>query len=136
METLDIAEVAKKSGTPASTLRFYEEKGLIRSVGRRGTRRLFSQTVLEQLALIALGRSGGFTLDEISQMFAPNGQLRIQRDRLLAKADELDRAARRLNAMRDTLRHAAACPARNHLECPQFTRLLRNARRKGGRVAD
>jgi DNA-binding transcriptional MerR regulator len=33
---MDIAEVAKRSGVPASTLRFYEEKGLIASVGRRG----------------------------------------------------------------------------------------------------
>jgi len=34
MQVLDIVEVAKRSGTPASALRFYEEKGL--SVGRRG----------------------------------------------------------------------------------------------------
>ena len=36
---MDITEVAKRSGVPASTLRFYEEKGLIASVGRRGLRR-------------------------------------------------------------------------------------------------
>jgi len=29
---MDIAEVAKASGLPASTLRFYEEKGLIQSI--------------------------------------------------------------------------------------------------------
>jgi hypothetical protein len=33
---LDITEVARRSGIPASTLRFYEEKGLIASGGRRG----------------------------------------------------------------------------------------------------
>jgi len=33
---MDIAEVAKRSGVPASTLRFYEEKGLISSIGRQG----------------------------------------------------------------------------------------------------
>ena len=32
---LDIAEVARQSGIPASTLRFYDEKGLIASTGRR-----------------------------------------------------------------------------------------------------
>ena len=36
---MDIAEVVRRSGVPASTLRYYEEKGLIRSVGRRGLRR-------------------------------------------------------------------------------------------------
>ncbi len=36
---MDIAEVARRSGVPASTLRFYEEKALISSIGRRGLRR-------------------------------------------------------------------------------------------------
>ena len=36
---MDIAQVAKRSGVPASTLRYYEEKGLIASVGREGLRR-------------------------------------------------------------------------------------------------
>ena len=129
METLDISQVAKRSGVPASTLRYYEEKGLIRSVGRRASRRLFDVGILQQLELIALGQSGGFTLEEISQMFGPGGQLRIQRKLLLAKANELDQTMRRMVAMRDTLRHAAACPAKNHLECPQFMRLLRRTKR-------
>ncbi len=32
-----------------------------------------------------------------------------------------------LSAMRDGLRHAAACPARSHMECPTFRRLIRAA---------
>ena len=55
MKDLDIAQVAGRSGVPASTLRFYEEKGLITSIGRRGLRRLFDPGVLERLTLIALG---------------------------------------------------------------------------------
>ena len=51
---MDIAEVVKRSGLPASTLRFYEEKGLIASTGRRGLRRVFKPDVLERLALIKL----------------------------------------------------------------------------------
>lgn len=39
MSNLDIAEVARRSGVPASALRFYEEKGLIASNGRQGLRR-------------------------------------------------------------------------------------------------
>lgn len=90
-------------------------------------RRLFAPSVVQQLGLIALGRAGGFSLEEIREMFGPDGQLHIKRDRLLAKAEELDKSARRLTAIRDTLRHAAACPARSHMECPQFVRLLRLA---------
>ncbi|QLC24454.1 helix-turn-helix domain-containing protein [Parasphingopyxis algicola] len=124
MKALDIAEVAKRSGVPASTLRYYEERGLIESIGRRGLRRLFEPGVLQRLALIALGRAAGFSLEEIAQMFAPDGRPRIDRDALAAKADELDATIRRLGAMRDGLRHAAACPAPSHMECPNFRRLL------------
>jgi len=124
---IDIAELAQMSGVRASTLRFYEEKGLIASHGRRGLRRLFDPAVLDRLALIALGRAAGFSLDEIGTMFAPDGRPRIDRRKLAAKAEELDRTIRKLNAMRDGLRHAAACPAPSHMECPTFRRLLRVA---------
>ena len=127
MRDLDIAEVAQRSGVPASTLRFYEEKRLIASIGRRGLRRLFDPGVLEQLALIALGRATGFSLDEIALMFAPDGRPRINRQVLTAKAEELDRTIRKLSAIRDGLRHAAACRAPSHMECPSFRRFLRAA---------
>jgi DNA-binding transcriptional MerR regulator len=124
---MDITEVAQRSGVPASTLRFYEEKRLIASVGRRGLRRVFTADVVERLALIALGRAAGFSLDEIAVMFPPGQRPRLDRKMLAAKAAELDRTIRRLTAMRDGLRHAAACPAASHLECPTFRRLLRAA---------
>ncbi len=124
MRDLDIAEVAKRSGVPASALRYYEERGLIVSVGRRGLRRLFDAAVLERLALIALGRAAGLSLDEIARMFAPNGRPQINRQLLADKAEELDASIRKLTAMRDGLRHAAACPAPSHMECPKFRRLL------------
>ena len=127
MKTLDISEVAHRCGVPASTLRFYEEKGLITSIGRRGLRRLFEPIVMERLALIALGRAAGFSLDQIALMFAPDGRPRIDRQMLSNKADELDRTIRQLSAMRDGLRHAAVCPKPRHIECPTFQRILRAA---------
>jgi DNA-binding transcriptional MerR regulator len=121
---VDIAEVARKSGIPASTLRFYEAKGLISSIGRRGLRRLFDPGVLERLALIAVGRSAGFSLDEIALMVTPQGRPRIDRRMLAAKAEELDQTIHKLITMRDGLRHAANCPAPSHLECPKFRSIL------------
>jgi DNA-binding transcriptional MerR regulator len=121
---MDINEVARASGVPASTLRYYEEKGLIASVGRRGLRRTFEPRVVERLALIALGRAAGFSLEEIARIFAPDGRPRIDRRMLAGKADELDRTIRQLTAMRDGLRHAAACAAPSHLDCPTFRRLM------------
>ena len=132
--------MAQRSGVPASTLRFYEEKGLIASTGRQGLRRRFDAGVLERLALIALGSAAGFSLDEIARMFAPDGRPSIDRQLLAAKAQELDGTIRKLSAMRDGLRHAAVCPAPSHMECPTFRRLLQaaatratGARKKSGR---
>jgi DNA-binding transcriptional MerR regulator len=125
--TIDIAEVARRTGVPASTLRYYDEKGLIRAIGRRGLRRLFDAGVLDRLALIALGRSAGFSLGEIGRMFAPDGRVRINRSALAARAGALDATIRRLGALRDGLRHASACPASSHMECPTFRRLMRIA---------
>lgn len=127
MPELDIGEVARRSGLPASTLRFYEQKRLIAPVGRHGLRRLFDAAVLERLALIALARAAGFPLDEIALMLAPDGQPRIDRQRLIARAEELDETIRQLRVMRDGLRHAAACRAPSHMECPTFRRILRAA---------
>ena len=127
MRDLDIGEVAQRAGVPASTLRYYEEKGLIASTGRRGLRRLFDNGVVDRLALIALGRAAGFSLDEIARMFASDGEPRIDRQMLAAKADELDKKIRELTAMREGLRHAVACKAPSHMECPTFRRLLNAA---------
>jgi DNA-binding transcriptional MerR regulator len=124
---MDISEVARKTGVPASTLRFYEQKGLIASVGRQGLRRVFPPGVVDQLALIALGQAAGFSLDEIRSMFSADGQPRIDRRMLAAKADEIDRLVRRMRAVGKGLRHAASCPAADHSQCPSFKRLMKAA---------
>lgn len=146
MSVLDISEVARRSGVPASTLRYYEERGLIASIGRRGLRRLFGPAILDRLALISLGRAAGFSLDEIAAMFTAEHAPQFDRTALSAKADEIDRTIARLAAMRDGLRHAAACRAPSHMECPTFRRILKAAAsgafapptpalRRGGRSA-
>lgn len=124
---MDIAEVARRTGVPASTLRYYEKKGLIASVGRQGIRRRFTPAVLDQLALIALGQTAGLSLDEIGSMLSPNGKPSIDRPLLAAKADEIDRTIKQLQAVSLGLRHAAACGAPSHAECPTFQRLLKAA---------
>jgi DNA-binding transcriptional MerR regulator len=131
VKNLDIAEVARRTGLPASTLRFYEERGLIHSIGRLGLRRLFDHRVLERLALISLGRAAGFSLEEMTGMFAPDGRPRIDKRVLAAKAEQLDQTIRKLSAIRQGLLHAAACRAASHMECPTFKRILRVAAKNG-----
>ena len=117
---MDISQGAKQSGVPASTLRFYEKKCLICSVGRQGIRRVFSKDILERMSLIALRRVAGFSLDEISGILGSGKTLDVDRDLLLNKASELDETIQKLSAMRDGLQLAATYTAPSHLECPRF----------------
>lgn len=129
MRMMDIGEVAQRAGVRPSTLRYYEEIGLIRSFGRRGLRRQFESDVLLKLSLIALGQTAGFSLTEISAMFGRDGHLHVPRDELRAKANDLQRQMAKLRVLRDTLRHVADCRAPNHLECPSFRKLMKAATR-------
>lgn len=130
MSDIDIAELARRSGVRASALRFYEEKGLIAPVGRRGMKRLFDPGVVERLSLIALGRASGFSLDEIAAMLAGPGRPEIDKAQLRTRADEIGRRIEALSRMRKGLLHAAACTAPGGLmECPKFRRIVRFAGR-------
>ncbi|MEM8785313.1 MAG: helix-turn-helix domain-containing protein [Pseudomonadota bacterium] len=124
---IDISDLAKRSGVPASTLRYYEERGLIQSVGRRGLRRTFDEHVLERLSLIALGRAAGFSLEEIGGMFKQGQGVAVDRDKLTEKAEALDQQIERLTMIRDALRHTAKCPAPSHMECKNFRYIVRAA---------
>lgn len=137
--TLDIGKVAKASGLAVSTLRYYEERGLITPSGRQGLRRYFKSDIIERLALITLAKQTGFSLDEIKSLLTQHittSQQKqkplIDREKLREKADDLDKQIKALTTMRDGLRHAADCPANNHFECPTFLRILKitNQRKK------
>jgi DNA-binding transcriptional MerR regulator len=130
MRMMDIGEVAERSGVPPSTLRYYEEIGLIRSIGRHGLRRQFDTDVILKLSLIELGKTAGFPLTEIAGMFGKDGRPDIPRAQLHAKADDLQRQMLDLRMLRDVLRHVADCPAPTHLECPTFRKLLKAATRR------
>jgi len=132
MKLLDIGEVCERSGLRPSTLRYYEDIGLISSVCRNGLRRQFAPEIVMQLALISMGKSAGFNLDEISGMFGDDRQPDLPRETLHQKADEMDRKIVELKAMRDVVRHVADCPAPTHMDCPTFRRLVKLAARRGG----
>lgn len=132
MKLLDIGEVSAQSGVKPSALRYYEEAGLISSVSRHGLRRQFPPEVLLQLKLIVMGKSAGFSLEEISGMFSSNGTPDLPRAVLHQKADEIDKQICELTKLRDTLRHVAECPAPSHMECATFKRLMGAA---GKRIA-
>lgn len=124
---MDISQVAKQTGIATSALRYYEKQGLIVSLNRQGARRVFAPAVIQRLGLIALGQASGLSLDEIKLMLTPNDKLKIDRSLVLKKAEEIDTRIKQLRAVSRGLRHAAACPAPSHAECPTFQRLLKSA---------
>jgi MerR family redox-sensitive transcriptional activator SoxR len=62
---ISIGTLAKRSGVAASALRFYEEKGLIRSTRSRTGGRLFARDALRRVAFIRVAQSVGLALEDI-----------------------------------------------------------------------
>jgi MerR family transcriptional regulator, redox-sensitive transcriptional activator SoxR len=62
---LTISEVSKRSGVASSALRFYEERGLIRSERAGSGHRRYERPVLRRIAFIVFAQKIGLTLDEI-----------------------------------------------------------------------
>ncbi|KOQ62138.1 MULTISPECIES: MerR family transcriptional regulator [Stenotrophomonas] len=134
MRELDIGEVVKRSGVPASTLRYYEQLGLLHALGRRGLRRQYDAQVLERLALIGLGQAAGLSLQQIgASLPSQQGCISLDREALLAQAEVLQRQITRLQRVRRHLQRAAACPqAGDARKCGSFRKLLRAQQRMGG----
>jgi MerR family transcriptional regulator, redox-sensitive transcriptional activator SoxR len=64
-ETMTIGEVARRSGVATSAIRFYEERGLIRSLRTPSGHRRFDRPVLRRIAFIVFAQRVGLTLEEI-----------------------------------------------------------------------
>ena len=123
---LDIGEVAARSGLAPSALRFYEKEEIIVSVERKGLRRQFRPDVLTTLAVVAVFRQAGFTLEEIKALLATGGRP-AWKAFAAAKRDELRAQSARLNALADELDHALGCPSPNLFDCEHFQAALDEA---------
>ncbi len=67
--TYQIAEVARRSGFPATTLRYYEDVGLVAPVDRTAAGyRLYDDQSLARLAFVARAKQLGCTLEEITDL--------------------------------------------------------------------
>ena len=76
-ELLTITEVSRRSGVAASALRFYEERGLIRSERARSGHRRYPREVLRRIAFIVFAQRLGMTLVEVAVELAklPEGRV-------------------------------------------------------------
>jgi len=74
---LTISEVSRRSGVAASALRFYEDKGLIRSERAGSGHRRYPRAVLRRIAFIVFAQRIGMTLEEVAAELAklPDGRV-------------------------------------------------------------
>ncbi|HEY1443903.1 MAG TPA: MerR family transcriptional regulator [Acidimicrobiales bacterium] len=123
---LDIGEVASRSGMAPSALRYYESEQIIASVDRKGLRRQFPPDVLTTLAVVAMCRHAGFTLEEIKLVLATGGgpSWKVFAER---KRDQLRAQAQHLGTVADQLDHALRCPSPNVFDCEHFQAALADA---------
>lgn len=85
---MKIGELAKRSGLAASTIRFYEAKGLLKAVPRQTNGyREYAPESLALLSIITSAQQAGFSLDEIRQVLPPD-LMSWQHDALLSTLEK------------------------------------------------
>lgn len=121
---MTIGEAAKASGVSAKMIRYYEEIGLIGPVARTESGyRVYTEADVHTLRFIRRARDLGFEIEAITELLA------LWRDRsrhsadvkrlALAHVESLEKKARELQAMADTLRELADCCAGDERpDCP------------------
>ena len=110
---MTIGELARRAGLAPSTIRYYEEVGLLPRPARASGRRVFGEETLDRLLVITFAKEAGFTLSEVKQLFTgfasdtPAGQ-RWQK-LATAKLAEIEAMLARMETMKKLLREALRC---------------------------
>lgn len=127
--TLTIGEVAARTGLAASALRYYERERLIPRAARAGGKRVWSEDVLDRIALIDVAKGAGFTVAEIQTLLAgfarktpPGRRWRKLAERKLV---ELDARLLEVERMKRVLETVTRC------ECPTLEECSRAIRGHG-----
>jgi DNA-binding transcriptional MerR regulator len=120
-----IGELARRTGTATSALRYYERIGLLSPAERVGQRRHYPPSSAERVALIRLCQDAGFTLAEIGRLLAAWGRGGRDWGRLAErKTAELDARIADAQRAKKLINHALECPHRDLLACPNFRSAL------------
>ncbi|MCM5678930.1 redox-sensitive transcriptional activator SoxR [Schlegelella sp. S2-27] len=120
---LTVGEVAARSGVAPSALRFYEEKGLIRSLRTSGNQRRYPREVLRRVSVIKVAQRLGIPLATIREALQglPEHRTPTAADwrRISAKwKQELDERIERLTKLRGQLDTCIGCGCLSLKDCP------------------
>ena len=121
---MTIGAVAALAGRRPSSIRYYEQIGLLPPAARASGRRVYGPDTVRTLAVIETGQRAGLTLDEIRALLsAPDGdQAAVERLREVAirKLPQVKELIERTEIVRDWLEAAARCECPTLDECPLF----------------
>src|SRR5215217_2334904 len=113
-ELLTISEVSRRSGVASSALRFYEDRGLIRSERAGSGHRRYPRAVLRRVAFSVFAQKIGLTLEEIgaelAQLPAKRTPDRADWARISSKwTRRVDDRIAELQRLRDSLTTCIGC---------------------------
>jgi MerR family redox-sensitive transcriptional activator SoxR len=104
-----ISEVERRTGVLATTIRFYENIGLLPPPHRLSGHRVYGTDVLDRLALIRFGQNVGFSLKELKSLFLGFGSRATRRNAAQGKLKEMRIERDRINLMEKLLKQIALC---------------------------
>src|SRR5262245_51676714 len=113
-DPLTISEVSRRSGVAASALRFYEDKGLIKSERAGSGHRRYHRAALRLIAFMVFAQRSGMTLDEVAAELAKLPEGRVPEGRDWAKlssswTDRIDERIAELQRLRIGLTGCIGC---------------------------
>lgn len=121
MTNLAIGDVARQAGLRTSTLRYYEDAGLLAPPPRVNGRRRYDPAVLDRLRAIRVARRAGFTLSEIRTLlggFREETPLSARwRELARRKLAEVDETIARAQGMKRLLEAGLNCDCLTPEEC-------------------
>jgi MerR family transcriptional regulator, redox-sensitive transcriptional activator SoxR len=121
---LAIGELAEQAGRRPSSIRYYEQIGLLPPPTRVSGQRRYGRDALRTLAVIDTGQRAGLSLDEIRVLLsaAPGDRAAIERLRELAdrKLPQIAALIERTELVRAWLESAARCECPGLGECLLF----------------
>ena len=101
---LSIGELSERTGVPATTLRYYDELGLVRPAARAAGRRRYAASAVRDVGMILFFREIGFSLAEIGRFMA--GERQARREMIDHKLAELAEQQHRIEVARTALEQA------------------------------
>jgi DNA-binding transcriptional MerR regulator len=119
---LSIGELSERTGVPATTLRYYDELGLVRPTARAAGRRRYAATAVRNVGVILFFREIGFSLTEIGRFIS--GERQCQREMIDHKLAELAERQHSIEVARTALEHGRQCPANEPMKCSRFWSII------------